>query len=141
MKRKSESCDFLLLIATDKCAKRQIKTLTRSVLSRVFFFSADERKVRSLLILHPHKLIFKAARSICSACYGSPPSVVLPSTDGDLKRKEKYKALRKDFNGGLLGFPLSTSRRTKKCLPSLAVSLARGLSNRFIKQWNHATNK
>ena len=69
----------------------------------------------SLLILHPHKLIFKATRSICSACYGSPSSVVLPSTDGNLKRKEKYKALGKDFNGGLLGFPLSTSWRPK-CL-------------------------
>lgn len=105
----------------------EIKMLTWSAaLPSLFLPPADERKARSLLILHPHKLIFKATRNICSVWYGSPPPGVLPSTDGDLKRKEKYKALGKDFNGDLLGFPLSTSRGNEEARLPLESSLSLG---------------
>jgi len=112
-------------------------------LSLLHVLFSDERKARSLLILRPHKLICKAARSICPARSASAALVrgaFYPRrTDGNPKRKQKYKGARRTMI--LTEVSRSESlRRAGKCLPpsssllflSLSLSLAGGLSNRVL---------
>lgn len=84
------------------------------VLPSLFFFSGWwKENGGQLLILRPHKLICKAARSISSL----PLRVFYPRRTGNLKRKQKYKARRARILTEVSRDFLSTWPKTKKCLP------------------------
>ncbi|TGZ46678.1 hypothetical protein DBV15_10936, partial [Temnothorax longispinosus] len=129
-KRKPRPADFRRDIVSDEIkAARSRENLADDFIPSQYLAAKTAGITGMMKRISAEKSFYKKkpTRSICSACYGSPSSVVLPSTDGDLKRKEKYKALGKDFNGGLLGFPLSTWRKTKKCLLLLFLQLSLSL--------------